>query len=36
MYAGGGQMIHTYGNPGVTMSELNGYWEGRLLFAKRM
>lgn len=36
MYAGNDKIIHTYGNPGVTMSELRGYWEGRLLFAKRM
>lgn len=36
MYAGNDQIIHTYGSPGVTTSQLNGYWEGRLLFAKRL
>ncbi|RKD21868.1 hypothetical protein BEP19_13845 [Ammoniphilus oxalaticus] len=35
MYAGNGEIIHTYGDPGVTKSELAGYWEQRLLFAKR-
>jgi len=36
MYAGNDKIIHTYGSPGVTVSELDGYWEGRLLFAKRL
>lgn len=36
MYAGNGEMIHTYGDPGVTKDELDGYWEKRLLFAKRI
>lgn len=36
MYAGNGQFIHTYGDPGVTISPLDGYWEKRFLFAKRM
>jgi len=36
MYAGNDKILHTYGSPGVTLSELSGYWEGRLLFAKRL
>ncbi|WP_052487800.1 C40 family peptidase [Gordoniibacillus kamchatkensis] len=36
MYAGNGQIIHTFGHPGVTISPLNGYWRNRLLSAKRV
>ncbi|TXK70643.1 C40 family peptidase [Paenibacillus sp. N3.4] len=36
MYAGNGQIIHTYGRPGVTITDLNNYWRNRLLFAKRV
>ncbi|UUZ82452.1 NlpC/P60 family protein [Paenibacillus sp. P26] len=34
IYAGGGRMVHTYGSPGVTMSDFSDYWKNRFLFAK--
>lgn len=36
MYAGNGQIIQTFGHPGVTLSPFNAYWKNRLLFAKRV
>lgn len=36
MYAGNGKIIHTYGQPGVTISNFNAYWRNRFLFAKRV
>lgn len=36
MYIGGNQVIHTWGAPGVVVSDLNAYWRGRFLFAKRV
>ncbi|PWV98641.1 copper amine oxidase-like protein [Paenibacillus cellulosilyticus] len=36
MYVGGGKFIQTYGDPGVVMTSLNGYWKGRFLFGKRV
>jgi cell wall-associated NlpC family hydrolase len=36
IYKGNGQIIHTYGEPGVTVSDFNNYWKGRFLFAKRV
>lgn len=36
IYAGNGQIIHTYGEPGVTLSEFSDYWKKRLLFSKRV
>jgi cell wall-associated NlpC family hydrolase len=36
IYAGNGQIVHTYGQPGVTVTQFNKYWRGRFLFAKRV
>ncbi|MFC5451576.1 C40 family peptidase [Paenibacillus aestuarii] len=36
MYIGNNEMINTYGAPGVTITPLDAYWQGRLLFAKRI
>ncbi|MBD3921298.1 C40 family peptidase [Paenibacillus sp. PR3] len=36
MYLGMGKFIQTYGDPGVVITDLNGYWKGRFLFGKRM
>lgn len=36
MYLGGGKFIQTYGDPGIIISDLNGYWKGRFLFGKRV
>lgn len=36
MYAGNGQIVHTYGLPGVTVTDFNNYWRNRFLFAKRV
>jgi cell wall-associated NlpC family hydrolase len=36
MYAGNGQIIQTFGHPGVTISPFNSYWRNRLLFVKRV
>lgn len=36
IYAGNGQIIHTYGDPGVTLTEFDTYWRNRFLFAKRV
>ncbi|GGF95890.1 C40 family peptidase [Paenibacillus abyssi] len=36
IYEGDGKIIHTYGEPGVTISEFNDYWRGRFLFGKRV
>ncbi|AJY77678.1 hypothetical protein VN24_11900 [Paenibacillus beijingensis] len=36
MYAGDGQIIQTYGRPGVTISEFDDYWRKRFLHAKRI
>jgi cell wall-associated NlpC family hydrolase len=36
MYAGNGQIIHTYGDPGVTITDLNEpSWSKRYLYARR-
>jgi peptidoglycan DL-endopeptidase CwlO len=36
IYAGNGQIVHTYGQPGVTVTQFNKYWRGRFLHAKRV
>ncbi|GMK41928.1 hypothetical protein PCCS19_49870 [Paenibacillus sp. CCS19] len=36
MYIGMGKFIQTYGDPGVVITDLNGYWKGRFLFGKRV
>jgi len=36
IYAGNNQILHTYGDPGVTLTDFNDYWKGRFLFAKRV
>lgn len=36
MYIGGGKFIQTYGDPGVVIADLNGYWKGCFLFGKRV
>ncbi|WP_051290077.1 C40 family peptidase [Paenibacillus massiliensis] len=36
IYAGNNRILQTYGDPGVTMSELDDYWKGRFLFARRV
>lgn len=36
LYMGNDQIIQTYGDPGVTISQLSGYWEGRLMWARRL
>lgn len=37
VYAGGGKILHTYGSPGVTISDLNsGNWDRTYLFARRV
>jgi cell wall-associated NlpC family hydrolase len=36
MYIGNGKFIQTYGDPGVVITNLNGYWKGRFLFGKRV
>ncbi|MCJ8012527.1 C40 family peptidase [Paenibacillus sp. KQZ6P-2] len=37
VYAGNGKILHTYGKPGVTMSDLNsGNWKKTYLFARRV
>ncbi len=36
IYTGDGQIIHTYGDPGVTVTDFSEYWRNRFLFAKRV
>ncbi|MFM9280199.1 C40 family peptidase [Paenibacillus jiagnxiensis] len=37
VYAGNGKILHTYGSPGVTISDLNkGNWKRTYLFARRV
>ncbi|WP_165842376.1 C40 family peptidase [Paenibacillus xerothermodurans] len=36
MYAGNGQIVQTFGEPGVTVSEFDEQWQERFLFAKRI
>ncbi|QWU14023.1 NlpC/P60 family protein [Paenibacillus sophorae] len=37
VYAGGGKILHTYGSPGVTISDLNsGNWKRTYLKARRV
>lgn len=37
VYAGNGKILHTYGSPGVTISNLNsGTWKKTYLFARRV
>ncbi|MFC3749821.1 C40 family peptidase [Paenibacillus sp. GCM10012306] len=37
VYAGNGKILHTYGSPGVTVSDLNsGNWKRTYLFARRV
>ncbi|MFC4775517.1 C40 family peptidase [Paenibacillus sp. GCM10023252] len=36
IYAGDGNMIHTYGDPGVIFDRFDSYWQGRFLFGRRV
>ncbi|MBP3966170.1 C40 family peptidase [Paenibacillus lignilyticus] len=36
IYIGNNQVIHTYGSPGVTISELEGSWNDRVLWGRRV
>jgi cell wall-associated NlpC family hydrolase len=36
IYMGNGKMVHTYGDGGVKISYINGYWKDKFLGAKRM
>lgn len=36
IYAGDGQVLHTYGKPGVTFTDFSGSWKRRFLFGKRV
>ncbi|MFM9278081.1 C40 family peptidase [Paenibacillus jiagnxiensis] len=36
IYAGNNKILHTYGDPGVTVTDFDDYWKGRFLFAKRV
>jgi hypothetical protein len=36
LYIGNNRFIHTYGDPGVTVSDFNDAWHDRFLFAKRI
>ena len=36
IYAGNGKVLHTYGKPGVTVTDFSTSWKKRFLFAKRV